>query len=164
MANVQSTLVSNEANVPIIYNKVGLYGARLRSIVATAEGLGFVGNTYMMCKLLSNWRVLHIWTYMDTNAGATDCNVGLYSDASGTKVDDNCYADAQTFAVAKTISPIDLAYKTRDIIKMGQEVYLDAGHTTANKLDEYWLGIETPNAGDATGSFTMTMNIQFTVD
>ena len=164
MANVQSTLVSNEANVPIIYNKVGLYGARLRSIVATVEHLGVDANTYMMCKLLPEWRVLHIWTHCDTSSGATDFNVGLYSDNAGTKVDDNCYADAQTLATAITKLPVDLANHTRDISKLGQEVYLDAGHTTANKLDEYWLGIETVDAGDSTGSFSMTMNIQFTVD
>ena len=163
MANVQSTLVSNEANVPIIYNKVGLYGARLRSIVATDEHLGVDANTYMMCKLLPEWRVLLIWTHCDTSSGATDFNVGLYSDNAGTKVDDNCYADAQTLATAITKLPVDLANHTRDISKLGQEVYLDAGHTTANKLNEYYLGFEGVDAGSS-GSYTLAINVQFTVD
>jgi len=163
MANVQSTLVSNEATVPIIYNKVGLYGARLRSIVATVEHLGVDANTYMMCKLLPEWRVLHIWTACDTSSGATDWNVGLFSDNAGTAVDDNCYADAQTLATAITKLPVDLANHTRSIASMGQEVYLDAGHTTANKLNEYYLGFTGVDAGSP-GTFTLTINVQFTAD
>ena len=163
MANVQSSLVSNDSASPVVFNHVGLYGARLRAIVATVEHLGVDANTYMLARVHPEWRILQIWTMCDTSSGATDFNVGLYSDAAGTKVDDNCYADAQTLATAITKLPVDLANHTRDIANFGQQVYLDAGHTTANKLDAYWIGFEGVDAGSS-GSYTLSVNIQFTSD
>lgn len=162
MANVQSTLVSNEANVPIIYNKVGLYGARLRSIVATAETTGSNNDTFVFCRLNPEWRIIHIWLHNDVCSGGSDYDFGLVSDVSATAVDIDCYADGLTLASGRTSAPLDIAYTTRGIEKMGQFVYEDAGHTTANKLTEYWLGAKGNTAG-ASGK-TIMVNVQFTVD
>ncbi len=162
MANVQSTLVSNEANVPIIYNKVGLYGARLRSIVATAETTGTDADTFVFCRLNPEWRIVHIWLHHDACSGGTDYDFGLASDVSATAVDIDCYADGISLASGKTSSPIDIAYSTRGIEKMGQFVYEDGGHTTANKLTEYWLAGKGNTAGAS--AKTIMVNVQFTVD
>jgi len=162
MANTQSTLVSNEAAKPIVYNHVGLYGARLRSIIATAETTGTDADTFVFCKLHPEWRIVHIWLHNDACTGGTDYDFGLASDVSATAVDIDCYADGLTLASGRTASPIDIAYTTRGIEKMGQYVYQDGGHTTANKLNEYYLAAKGNTAGAA--SKTIMLNVQFTVD
>lgn len=166
MANVQSTLVSNEAAKPQVYNSVGLYGARMRSIVTTVENTGTNADTYTICKLLPDWRIMHIWTYCDVSSGSTNWDVGLYSDnACATAIDANIYAENATLAVVHYLSAQDLANHggtgARTINVMGQKVYEDAGHTDATKLSEYWLGFLGVAAGAAS---TITCAIEFTVD
>ena len=164
MAVSQSTLVSNEQAKPIVYNHVGLYGARLRSIICTDENTGSDGDFLIMAKLHPEWRIAHMWWYNDTMSGAADVDVGLYSDADATSISDaakKCYAEAYNTATAKTTGPVDIAYKSRAIENMGQYVYQDAGHTTATKLNEYYLGVELVDAGAAG---TIVINVQFTVD
>ena len=115
------------------------------------------------------WRVLHIWTTNDANSGGIDYDIGLYSDGAGTVISADataCYSDGVTMASAVTALPRDLAFgggtKGRAIEKLGQFVYEDAGHTTANKLTEYWLSVTAVDAG--TASKTMVFNILFTAD
>ena len=169
MAHAKSTLATNATAVPIVYNKVGLYGARVRSIVTTVESTSGDNDTFALCMLNPEWRVLHIWTTNDANSGGTDYDIGLYSDGAGTVISADataCYSDGVTMASAVTALPRDLAFgggtKGRAIEKLGQFVYEDAGHTTANKLTEYWLTVTAVDAG--TASKTMVFNILFTVD
>tara|TARA_R100001463_G_scaffold58171_1_gene110460 strand:- start:3477 stop:3965 length:489 start_codon:yes stop_codon:yes gene_type:complete len=162
MANIQSTLVSNDQAEPVVFNHVGLNGARLRSIIATAETSGTDGDTFVFCKLQPAWRIVHIWLHNDACSGGTGYDFGLASDASATAVDIDCYADGITLASARTSAPIDIAYSTRGIEKMGQYVYQDGGHTDSNKLSQYWLAGKGVTAGAA--SKTIMLNIQFTVD
>ena len=162
MANIQSTLVSNDQAEPVVFNHVGLNGARLRSIIATAETSGSNADTFVFCKLQPAWRIVHIWLHNDACSGGTDYDFGLASDASATAVDIDCYADGISLASARTSAPIDIAYSTRGIEKMGQYVYQDGGHTDSNKLSQYWLAGIGNTAGAA--SKTIMLNIQFTVD
>ena len=168
MANVQSTLIQNEAATPSVMNNVGLYGARMRSIVATVENTGTDADTYTICRLLPDWRVLHIWTYNDVSSGSADWNAGLFSDnACATAVDDNCYADAISLATVHYLTAQDLANGgvvatgARTINVLGQRVFEDAGHTAATQLSAYYLGLTGVDAGAAS---TITVNVEFTVD
>ena len=167
MANTKSTLVTNEDAQPVVFNHVGLSGARMRSIVAKLVNAPATdADTFTICRLMPAWRVLHIWIYND-GMGTSDYNLGLYADsacatlANTTASSESAYADAISLNSARTVSPTDVAYKTRAIEKMGQFVYEDAGHTTSNKLDDYWLGFKQVDAGNAGD---VVLNIQFTVD
>ena len=170
MANMQSTLVSNEANVPIIYNKVGLYGGRTRSITTsfTSQGSGSNGDTYVLARLNPEWRIQHIWVWNE-QATSTNVDVGLVSDVSGTAISADataCYADGITFNASTSVDCRDVCMaggtKGRTFDKYGQEVYLDAGHTTVNKLTEYFLCITAATA--LANSKKVAVNVQFTVD
>ena len=166
MANVQSSLVSNEAASPVVFNHVGLQGARMRSIVTTVENTGTNADTYTICRLHPEWRIMHIWTYNDVSSGSTNWDVGLYSDnACATAVDANIYAENASLAVVHYITAQDLANHggtgARTINVLGQKVYEDAGHTESTKLDEYWLGFLAVAAGAAS---TITCAIEFTSD
>ena len=166
----RSTLVSNEAAQPIVYNHVGLYGARMRSIVAKSAwaATGDSNNsTSILCKLHPEWRVIHIWLYTDAMTSGTDYDLGLATNPGDSSTAPTwavvaCYADGQTFANALTSSPLDAAYITWDINKMGHHGYEDAGHTTANKVNEYWLGIKANTIGTSVGDFVV--NVEFTSD
>ena len=164
MAVSQSTLVANEVASPVVFNHVGLNGARMRSIICTDENTGSDGDFLIMARLHPEWRIAHLWWYNDTMSGAADVDVGLFSDADATSISaaaNKCYAEAYNTATAKTTGPVDIAYKSRAIENMGQFVYQDAGHTTSNKLDAYYLGVELVDAGAAG---TIVINVQFTVD
>ena len=184
VVNNHSGLVANEEAKPIVYNHVGLNGGRVRSIVAKTAwaATGDSNNsTAILCKLHPEWRILHIWLYNDAMSSGTDYNFGLYSDVgvtpystaadAPTAVSESAYADAQTLAAAFTGAGatnavgggvIDIAYQNRDINKMGQHVYEDAGHTTANKLNAYWLGLKAIAIGGTAGD--IVVNVEFTSD
>lgn len=169
MANTKSTLVTNEDAEPVVFNHVGLQGARTRSIVATVESTGTDADTYILCKLHPEWRIMHIWLTNDASSGGTDWDIGLVSDTSATAISaaaTACYADGISIASARTSAPADMAFgggtNARAIEKMGQFVYQDAGHTESNKLGAYYLAMKGNTAGAA--SKTIVVNVQFTVD
>ena len=166
MANAKTSLVTNEDAQPVVFNHVGVNGARVRTIMATftSQASGSAGDTYVIAKLHPEWRINHIWV---TNEAATSTNVdiGLVSDSSATAISDAataCYADNLTFASARTTAPADAAFATRTIDKIGQQVYQDAGHTEATKLNEYYLCVKAVAA--LGNSKKVSINVQFTTD
>lgn len=86
------------------------------------------GDQIQFARVHSDWSVLSIKFNNDALTGATDINVGLWSDDdpdSATDVDENAYADA--IGMGSALAFAEQAFEARDLSKMGQKVWQDAG-------------------------------------
>jgi hypothetical protein len=93
------------------------------------------------------------------DSGTTNtCDVGLYtSDGEVTAKDDDCYASAITDLRGAVTTGTEVAFEARDINKMGQKVFEDAGDST-DPNTHYFVGLKFDAAGDTAGdlSFVIT--------
>ena len=162
MATNNSTLVDNYEALPATMSNVKLQGGRIRAITATVSvaAADNDGDIYMLAPIPTNAVVQHVWVYNDAITGGTDYDLGLYTTA-GVAVDADCYADGQTMATAKTVAPQDLAYKTRDIANIGQEVWQDAG-ATSDPGGFYYLALTANTVGTVAGDISVI--VEYTID
>lgn len=119
----------------------------------------------MLAPIPTNAAVVSIVLYNDDlDSGTTNtCDVGLFtSDGDVTAKDDDCYASAITdLRAAVTGAGTEVAFEARDINKMGQKVFEDAGDST-DPNTHYFVGLTFDAAGDTAGD--LSFKITYIVD
>ncbi len=116
------------------------------------------GDYLQLARLHKSWCVVGIHLDNDSLSGMTDLNLGLVSDAApGTAVDvdENVYADALDLNAGSSNLNTNYAFHTRDIAKMGQQVWQDAGAASMAAAAEFYrLAIHWATGGTATGTIS----------
>jgi|TARA_R100000700_G_C3154815_1_gene132385 hypothetical protein len=163
MANVNQTLASNFVADPMVMSPVHQLTGSMRvacGTIALASGDLSASDTVMLAPVPTNAAVISIKLFNDDlDSGSTNtCDVGLYtSDGNVTAKDDDCYASAITDLRAAVTTGTEVAFEARDINKMGQQVWQDAGESS-DPVDQYFIGLKFDAAGDTGGdlSFIVT--------
>mgnify|MGYP003134666376 FL=1 len=161
MANVNSTEVTNFIADPPVMNSARNFGGTMRiacGTVAAASGDLSAGDTIMLCLLPSNAAVVSIKIFNDDlDSGTTHTmNIGLYTvaeDGSVTIKDVDAYASETTDCRAAVVTGTEVAFEARDINKMGQRVWEDAGESS-DPGGFFALGFESEAAGDTAGDIS----------
>lgn len=162
VANTKSTLVTNADAAVQALNVAGLAQARVYSAMATVEvaAADDDGSVYRFMRVHSSWRMRSITVFCDAITGGTAYEVGLYQTAAngGAVVDADCYASAITLATAITAGS-EVLHEARDINKIGQQVWQDAG-AAADTDRWYDLALTGTTVGTAAG--TISVAIEYT--
>jgi len=161
MANVNSTEVTNFIADPPVMNAARNFGGTMRvacGTVAAAAGDLSAGDTIQLCLLPSNAAVVSIKIFNDDlDSGTTHTmHIGLYlvaEDGTVSIKDVDAYASATTDCRAAVIVGTEVAFEARDINKMGQRVWEDAGDSS-DPGGFYSLGFESQAAGDQAGDIS----------
>ena len=168
MANVNQTLASNFVADPQVFSPVHQLHGSMRiacGTIALAAGDLSASDTVMLAPIPTNAAVVSIVLYNDDlDSGTTNtCDVGLFtSDGDVTAKDDDCYASAITdLRAAVTGAGTEVAFEARDINKMGQKVFEDAGDST-DPNTHYFVGLTFDAAGDTAGD--LSFKITYIVD
>lgn len=168
MANVNQTLASNFVADPPVHSPVHQLHGSMRvacGTIALAAGDLSASDTVMLAPIPTNAAVVSIVLYNDDlDSGTTNtCDVGLFtSDGNVTAKDDDCYASAITdLRAAVTGAGTEVAFEARDINKMGQKVFEDAGDST-DPNTHYFVGLTFDAAGDTAGD--LSFKITYIVD
>tara|TARA_R100001079_G_scaffold8247_1_gene4480 strand:- start:351 stop:857 length:507 start_codon:yes stop_codon:yes gene_type:complete len=168
MANVNQTLASNFVADPQVFSPVHQLHGSMRvacGTIALAAGDLSASDTVMLAPIPTNAAVVSIVLYNDDlDSGTTNtCDVGLFtSDGEVTAKDDDCYASAITdLRAAVTGAGTEVAFEARDINKMGQKVFEDAGDST-DPNTHYFVGLTFDAAGDTAGD--LSFKITYIVD
>jgi hypothetical protein len=141
-----------------------LYKAKCALIVGTYEKVA--GNTdtdyILLCRVHRDWSVVSIKLNNDTLTSLTDVNIGLVADApvgnGVTDVDENVYADAVD--ISSAVAWAEQAFEARDLAKMGQYVWQDAGAATREAAAEWYrIAIHLAAASTATGTISWRIEI-----
>lgn len=136
MANVNQTLASNFVADPVVFSPSHQLHGSMRvacGTIALAAGDLSAGDTVMLAPVPTNAAVISIKLFNDDlDSGTTNtCDVGLYTaDGNVTAKDDDCYASAITDLRGAVTTGTEVAFEARDINKMGQKVFEDAGDST----------------------------------
>jgi hypothetical protein len=164
MANVSTTLVSNLLALPqVASNANGLHGVKRVAMgtIALAAGDLSATDTVMLAPIPSNAAIVTIKLFNDDlDSGTTNtCDVGVYSESAGTftALDDDAYASAITDlrgAVAGVGT--DVTFEARDINKLGQRVWEDAG-LSADPGGYLFIGLLFDAAGNAAGDLSFVI-------
>ena len=163
MANQNQTLASNFVADPKVMSPVNQLHGRMRiacGTIALAAGDLSATDTVMLCPVPTGASVVSIKLFNDDlDSGTTNtCDVGLFtSDGNVTAKDDDCYASAITDLRAAVTTGTEVAFEARDIAKMGQKVFEDAGDSE-DPSTHYFIGLTFDAAGDTAGdlSFVVT--------
>jgi hypothetical protein len=161
-ATRSTTQISNvESNVRT-FNASNQYYGKKRSIVGTFEtaAADAAGSVYALCKVQPNWVVTSIKFFNDAIANSDDVNVGLYTgpnSANLTDADENCYADDIDWTSASLVG-VEAAFEARDIVKMGQKVYEDAGDSLGD-FDDYYLCATMVSDVSAAGTVSFVVEV-----
>ena len=163
MANVNQTLASNHVASPRVHSPTYQLGGRMRvacGTIALVAGDLSAGDTIMLAPVPSNASVVSIKIFNDDlDSGSTvTMHVGLYTaDGNSTVVDIDAYASATTDLRAAVLTGTEVAFEARNVNKMGQRVWEDAG-ASSDPGGHYFVGLETDSAGDTAGdlSFLIT--------
>lgn len=142
-----------------------LYKPKVAIIPFTYEKVAgnTAGDRIQLWKVHRDWSVLSIQLQNDTIANMTDNNIGLWTDAvvgSDTDVDENVYADA--IDLSSALAWAEQAFEIRDISKLGQYVWQDAGAATRDAANEWYricLNIiaASTNTGTISGLLTVAL-------
>lgn len=164
MANVNTDLVTNFVAVPQVLNPAQqLHGVKriAQGTIALAAGDLSANDTVMLAPIPSNASISSIKLYNDDlDSGSTNtADVGLY-ETDYTVVDADAYASAITDLRGAVKTGTEVAFEARDINKMGQKVWQDAGLSSDPGLT-YFVGISFPAAGDTAGDLSFV--IEYTV-
>ena len=164
MSNANSDLVTNFVAVPQVLNPAQqLQGVKriAQGTVALASGDLGANDTVMLAPIPSNASITSIKLFNDAlDSGTTNtADVGLYTTALAV-VDADAYASAITDLRAAVKTGTEVAFEARDINKMGQKVWQDAGLSSDPALT-YFVGIGFPAAGDTAGDLSFI--IEYTV-
>jgi hypothetical protein len=164
MSNANSDLVTNFVAVPQVLNPAQqLQGVKriAQGTVALASGDLGANDTVMLAPIPSNASITSIKLFNDAlDSGTTNtADVGLYTTALAV-VDADAYASAITSLRSAVTTGTEVAFEARDINKMGQKVWQDAGLSSDPALT-YFVGIGFPAAGNTAGDLSFI--IEYTV-
>jgi len=165
MANVNTDLVTNFVAVPQVLNPANqLHGVKriAQGTIALAAGDLSASDTVMLAPIPTNASISSIKIYNDDLDSSTviTADVGLYTTALAV-VDADAYASAITDLRAAVKTGTEVAFEARDINKMGQKVWQDAG-LSSDPGAVYFVGISFPAAGDTAGDLSFI--IEYTVN
>lgn len=160
MANVNTDLVTNFVAVPQVLNSASqLHGVKrvATGTIALAAGDLSADDTVMLAPIPSNASITSIKLFNDDlDSGTTlTTDVGIYTTAVAV-VDADAYASAITDLRGAVKTGTEVAFEARDINKMGQKVWQDAGLTSDPALT-YFVGISFPAAGDTAGDLSFVI-------
>ena len=160
MANVNTDLVTNFVAVPQVLNSASqLHGVKrvATGTIALAAGDLSANDTVMLAPIPSNASITSIKLFNDDlDSGTTlTTDVGIYTTAVAV-VDADAYASAITDLRGAVKTGTEVAFEARDINKMGQKVWQDAGLTSDPALT-YFVGIGFPAAGDQAGDLSFVI-------
>ena len=164
MANVNTDIVTNFVTVPQVLNpSQQLHGVKriAQGTIALAAGDLSATDTVMLAPIPSNASITSIKLFNDDLDSSTviTADVGLYKQDLSV-VDADAYASAITDLRAAVKTGTEVAFEARDINKMGQKVWQDAGLSSDPALT-YFVGIGFPAAGDTAGDLSFI--IEYTV-
>jgi hypothetical protein len=164
MSNANSDLVTNFVAVPQVLNPAQqLHGVKriAQGTIALAVADIGVSDTVMLAPIPSNASIASIKIFNDDLDSSTviTADVGLYTTAY-VVVDADAYASAITDLRGAVKTGTEVAFEARDINKMGQKVWQDAGLSSDPALT-YFVGISFPAAGDTAGDLSFI--IEYTV-
>ena len=157
MSNANSDLVTNFVAVPQVLNPAqqlqGVKRIAQGTIALVAGDLG-ANDTVMLAPIPSNASITSIKLFNDAlDSGTTNtADVGLYTTALAV-VDADAYASVITSLRSAVTTGTEVAFEARDINKMGQKVWQDAGLSSDPALT-YFVGIGFPAAGDTAGDLS----------
>jgi hypothetical protein len=160
MANVNTDLVTNFVAVPQVLNSASqLHGVKrvATGTIALAAGDLSGDDTVMLAPIPSNASITSIKLFNDDlDSGTTNtADVGLYN-TDLSVVDADAYASAITDLRGAVTVGTEVAFEARNINKMGQKVWQDAGLTSDPALT-YFVGIGFPAAGDQAGDLSFVI-------
>jgi hypothetical protein len=160
MANVNTDLVTNFVAVPQVLNSASqLHGVKrvATGTIALAAGDLSADDTVMLAPIPSNASITSIKLFNDDlDSGTTNtADVGIYN-TDLSVVDADAYASAITDLRGAVKTGTEVAFEARDINKMGQKVWQDAGLTSDPALT-YFVGIGFPAAGDTGGDLSFVI-------
>ena len=164
MSNANSDLVTNFVAVPQVLNPAqqlqGVKRIAQGTIALVAGDLG-ANDTVMLAPIPSNASITSIKLFNDDlDSGSTNtADVGLYTTALAV-VDADAYASVITSLRSAVTTGTEVAFEARDINKMGQKVWQDAGLSSDPALT-YFVGIGFPAAGNTAGDLSFI--IEYTV-
>ena len=164
MSNANSDLVTNFVAVPQVLNPAqqlqGVKRIAQGTVALVAGDLG-ANDTVMLAPIPSNASITSIKLFNDAlDSGTTNtADVGLYTTALAV-VDADAYASAITSLRSAVTTGTEVAFEARDINKMGQKVWQDAGLSSDPALT-YFVGIGFPAAGNTAGDLSFI--IEYTV-
>jgi sulfate adenylyltransferase subunit 1 (EFTu-like GTPase family) len=164
MANVNTDIVTNFVTVPQVLNSAQqLHGVKrvAQGTIALAAGDLSATDTVMLAPIPSNASITSIKLFNDDldSSTAITADVGLYKQDLSV-VDADAYASAITDLRAAVKTGTEVAFEARNINKMGQKVWQDAGLSSDPALT-YFVGIGFPAAGDQAGDLSFI--IEYTV-
>ena len=157
MSNANSDLVTNFVAVPQVLNPAqqlqGVKRIAQGTIALVAGDLG-ANDTVMLAPIPSNASITSIKLFNDDlDSGTTNtADVGIYKQDL-TVVDADAYASAITDLRGAVKTGTEVAFEARDINKMGQKVWQDAGLSSDPALT-YFVGIGFPAAGNTAGDLS----------
>ena len=157
MSNANSDLVTNFVAVPQVLNPAqqlqGVKRIAQGTVALVAGDLG-ANDTVMLAPIPSNASITSIKLFNDDLDSATTntADVGIYKQDL-TVVDADAYASAITDLRGAVKTGTEVAFEARDINKMGQKVWQDAGLSSDPALT-YFVGISFPAAGDTAGDLS----------
>lgn len=155
-------LVNWDAKVPA--RDPILLKARTFELLGTYEKVaGNTNNDYiLLARVHRDWSVLSIKLDNDAITGLDDVNIGLVRDnpvGDGvTDVDENVYADDIDLTAA--LAWAEQAFEARNIDKLGQYVWQDAGAATRDDAQEWYrIAIHIQAAATATGTISWRITV-----
>jgi hypothetical protein len=164
VVNTKSTNITNADTSPPVLNDVTVYGGRIRSQCGTVEVAAGDDDTsvFRFARVPSNARIISIKRYNDAIANATVYDVGLYKTAAdgGAVVLVNAYANDVDIS-AGTVAGVEQAFTTRNIDKIANKVWQDAGLSADSKI-EYDICLTGATVGTAAG--TISLEVQYVID
>ena len=166
MSNTNSLLIANAIASPRILTDVGLSGGRERVMMGTIEiaaaDFDADGDTIRLAKIPTHARIVSIEIGNDDLDTSTNSeyHLGLAKE-DGTIKDENAYADAVSLQAAAVLTRVE--NEIRDISKVGQQIWQDAGDTTdPNLIYEIVMYQTTASASAQLG--TVSFIIKYTID
>ena len=161
VVNTKSTPVTNADATPSKKTAALIAGGRLRSIVALVEIAAADSDlsVYRFARIKSHWRIVSIRKFHDAITSGTAYEFGLYDTAEngGLVVDADAYAQTVDISSADIIGA-EIAYEKRDVSKINDQVWQDAG-LSADSQKEYDLAALATTVGSAAG--TLALVIQY---
>ena len=165
MANKNTTLVSNMLALPQVASPAGtLHGTKRVAMGTVALVAGDLSQDDTV--MPSNAAIVAIKLFNDDlDSGTTNtCDVGVFSESDGTftALDDDAYASAITdLRAAVTGVGTDVTFEARNIDKLGQRVWEDAGQSE-DPGGHLFIGLTFDAAGDTAGDLSFV--IEYVVD
>ncbi len=164
MSNANSDLVTNFVAVPqVLSSAQQLHGVKRVAAGTIALAVADLGanDTVMLAPIPSNASITSIKIFNDDLDSSTTntADVGIYKQDLSV-VDADAYASAITTLRSANTTGVEVAFEARDINKMGQKVWQDAGLSADSSLT-YFVGVGFPAAGDTAGDLSFV--IEYTV-